>query len=264
MLLRTLRTLGLLLLLPAGLALAASETPARLNRGAWSDFYGTLGERPVVVSLFPRESGELVGSYLFTDTETSEKIALVGMRGADGTVVLSHDSSGGTVADFQGSLMMSDGDPRLRGHFTYAGTDGRFALDAVLRSMSFGVEADRRYNVVHADDAALEAYVGRLKAAILAGDRAWVADQLAFPASVSVGRKRAKVASRKAFVEAWFDRIFHPQALRSLRSARTVNLPVSNGGIMFNNGMIWIFSTQQRPKGFPPGPPRLYIDWLSS
>jgi hypothetical protein len=252
-------------LLLASASLGAQDRSVPLA-GFWHDYEGTLGQRKMFLTFFPSETGELVGNYFFVEDESNIKIPLAGRL--DGhSIELSETGPGDTSGRFRGTLYSEKkGDDK-----GYDRVEGRYERDVGSEPLTFALRmtgsgwgtAAKRYMDLHGTDEEVEQYARRAKAAILARDREWVADQLFYPLKAHVRGKEVLVPTRDDFVTRYFDVIFHADFRRKVKGMQTVDLHQSNGGLMLGGGSIWIFSTQSFPDKLD-GQPRYFLDWFST
>jgi hypothetical protein len=127
------------------------------------------------------------------------------------------------------------------------------ALGLALGTPAFA-EGDR-YAVAGFDDAdAFEDLFDAFQTAVADGDKAGVADIVAFPITVNApgGKKKKKgrpevIATYKDLKEAW-PRVFTPKVKKALAGQSVEKLFVNSKGVMVGEGALWFLSVEGQEK----------------
>ncbi len=226
---RFLPSLLLILLATAGHAL-------NFETGKWYDFEGTLGKTKIQLSLYMTGPGQLKGNYCYTKYE--HKIQLSGSINQN-TIALEELINGKTNAYLNGIVASDDTD-----HFDGTWTDsaGLKSLPVVLslRAICGGTLENRYSDFFFTNENAVEDFMKTAKAAILRGDKNWIANNVRYPLKTTLDGNTPVTIKNAAQMIENFDRIFHPEFKNSIKPLCSCNLFTNYQGAMLGNGQIWI------------------------
>lgn len=220
------------------------------------EYTGTLGGglRIGMGLTFGTDGRSIEGTYFYNKYGRDIRLAgeltnrLVTLRelGADGTV----------TARFTGEFLARD-------------PQGRFGTNQLAREVLVGIwqrsdGADKRVfevsldhiwlrrpgenryaNAGFDDDAAVEEFARRFRAAVLKRDVELVAGMISYPITVEVRGVRHKFASAAA-LKRDYDTVFSAEYVKRIEACATTHLFSKSAGVMLGRGEVWIASVGER------------------
>ncbi len=226
------------LLLVALFALTFSAHAA-LTPYQWTDFVGKMSNTNIALSVYLGEKGKLTGNYCYAKYD--KRINLVGE--VNGTnVVLYEMQNGKQSAIFKGTLL-SDSTDHLQGTWS----DGKTTLPFNVHLTSIGSGSPtKRYRDTKQSDAAVEAYMKKVKVAILESNATWLSTQVNYPYKITGADGKIKSLKNKADFMANYQYVVSESLKKRIADICTCNLFSNYRGIMLGNGEVWI---NERPGG---------------
>ena len=217
----------------------AYSSQAGLSAYQWHDYVGKISKTNISLSIYLNENGKLSGNYCYAKYD--KRIALAGeVRGNE--VVLYEMIDGKQGAQFKGTLKTDSTD-----HFEGTWSDGKTSLpfNVHLSSMNSG-SPTKRYRDTKQSDAAVEAYMKKVKTAILSGNAAWLSTQVSYPYKVSGPDGKIKSLKNKEELVANYKLVVSESLKQRIADICTCNLFMNYRGVMLGNGEVWI---NERPGG---------------
>ncbi|MFM6976039.1 MAG: hypothetical protein ACKOW2_04255 [Sphingobacteriaceae bacterium] len=215
-----------------------------LNPNSWNDYAGNLGSYPIRLSLYLLTDGTVKGTYCYE--KTGLRITLSGILKND-RLELTEWVNGKMNGHLKGVLYTVNADG-FEGKWTNADRTKTYDFNLILAAITYG-SLTHRYKDFKSGDLMVEQYARQIRSAILAENKAWLAEQINYPLKTSFGDKELHVIKSKADFMANYSRIFHPEFIIQIRSACTCNLFYDQDGAMLGNGAIWIDEYVHPPKG---------------
>lgn len=215
------------------------STHAGLTPNQWSDFVGKISNTNISLSVYLGEKGKLSGNYCYAKYD--KRINLVGeVNGSN--VVLYEMQNGQQSAVFKGTLL-SDSTDHLQGTWS----DGKTTLPFNVHLTSIGSGSPtKRYRDTKQSDAAVEAYMKKVKTAILSGNATWLSTQVNYPYKVTGTDGKTKSLKNKTEFVANYQYVVSESLKKRIGDICTCNLFSNYRGIMLGNGEVWI---NERPGG---------------
>jgi hypothetical protein len=209
---------------------------AELKRHWWYDFEGSLSGADIQLSIYVADSGRVSASYCFRQEEV--KFYLDGT--VDGNNIrLFQKVDGQVVAQITGTVFIN-GNDRLEALWSTGADADPMYLGAKLTSMVSGALNGKRYADMDGNDEAVEAFMKKVRSAIVNKETEWLADNIRFPLKVSMGKKKkVTIRNRTQFIsnaEKIINRVF----MEKVRGACVCNMFSNYQGVMLGNGQVWI------------------------
>lgn len=111
---------------------------------------------------------------------------------------------------------------------------------------------ENRYaNAGFEDDAAVEEFARRFRAAVVKQDETTVAGMVDYPITIAVGGKRRKFADPAALKQD-YAAIFTAEYVKRIEACATAHLFSKSSGVMLGRGEVWIASVGVRTSGKEP------------
>lgn len=224
-----------------------------LMEGFWSDFEGKLGEDTITMTLYPDKNNQIQGNYC-NESKNLHKIVLSGAV-IDTFIVLETLDVNNQIITFHGQLKEAYQEKEYLGTF-YSGTvtnntTGNTQPFRLAHNRSSGGTLEHRYMDLFATNDEVDAFVGKMKTAILQKNKKWLAQHLNYPIEASVSKGNIKnIVDERMFI-ANFDVIFPEAFLLRAKTYPTCNLWVQSNGAAFGNGEIWIHNKNgSRPEAY--------------
>lgn len=255
-----------------GTGAAQQQTPTASPPSASAhelyEYVGTLGDNlRIGMSLrFSKDRRQISGTYFYA--KYGRDIRLEGE--ADGRTVKlrEFDETGRQTAAFSGQF--PEQDPRgrygtskldrevLTGTWSKAGDPAEHPFQVSLTHISFAKPNEPRYAVAgFTNDAAVEAFAQKFRAAVLKREADVVAGMLAYPMQINVGGRKRFATS--AAVKQSFDLIFDPELVKRIEATIPFHMFARDQGVMLGNGEVWIapYPLKSGPDGKPVLVPRV-------
>ncbi|TCZ69101.1 hypothetical protein [Flaviaesturariibacter aridisoli] len=230
--------------------LSQAAAAQELEKSTWHDYAGTVGEIPVRLLLHLSSDSIVTAHYCYEKYCT--RIPLSGTVAPSG-IVLRETGNGKTKALFRLQLVKGDS---LTGSWTDATAQRHLIVRLHLVSAIVGVSNKLHYGQ-ESDDSVVDAFMQRVRTALLKRDAAWLATQVRYPVRVFLnGRRVATIRSRSAFL-AHAPAILHKAYLQRIRNTCLCTLFSNYQGVMLGNGEVWI-------RDVYPGKPSLRIVALNN
>jgi hypothetical protein len=222
------------------------------EEGWWQTFEGKIGTASVQLSLYNLGGEQLKGNYCYLKHET--KLQLDG-NNDNGKVKLIETMNGKVTGYFFGSI---DKEDSFTGTWTDSAKTRNIPFRLHLEWASAAPTYSHRYTSLSETDTQVEAFMAKTKAAILKGDKQWLADNIHYPIMVSVNGKRTSIKTKEQFFNN-FDGIVSQSYKNNVGAECTCNLFSNIQGVMLGNGEIWIddFATAK-------GKVKLYIKTINN
>ncbi|MCX8531832.1 hypothetical protein [Chryseobacterium luquanense] len=185
----------------------------------WYDFEGKIADKPVVLSLFIFENGEIKGNYFYRQKEI--KIQLIGELKED-TVRLT-DTNKNTfimkVIDNNSSNDKTD----LAGQYLETINNKTSELNFLLKSNSDGT-FEHRYSRFEASDEEVEKFAKEVLNALLTDNKSWLKNNCYYPLMAEFENSTfGSILNKEQFVNRYS--IIVPKEMKiNLSKARTLNL----------------------------------------
>lgn len=225
-----------LFLLPL-LYLLLSPGPV-IEKNKWNDFEGTVGEAPIQLSLFLLPDNEVKGNYCYKKLEN--RIQLKGKVFGDSVLLTEYL---GTLVNGTFAGKFSGGSDTFEGTWMDKTAAKKLPFRVKLTSITSGT-ASKRYDL-GGTDAAVEAFVKRMRTSIMKDNKEWVAAHVQYPIKVkTVDGKNLLVKNDTQLIKE-FDRIFHQEFKESLKKVCACNMFSNYEGVMIGNGLIWIANSAE-------------------
>lgn len=191
------------------------------------------------MSLYLGEKGQVTGNYCYAKYD--KRIALTGkINGKEVTLYEMQD--GKQTATFKGTLITDSTD-----HFQGTWTDGKTTMPFNVHLSSIGAGSPtKRYNDTKQSDAQVEAYMKKVKTAILSNNKEWLSTQVNYP--YKVANTEGKIISLKNKTEfiSNYNLVVSASLKKRIADICTCNLFMNYRGVMLGNGEVWI---NERPGG---------------
>lgn len=206
-----------------------------LQTGAWATFHGKIGTSYYQLSLFLFKDSTVKGNYVLN--QTSQKVLLTGAIKGNSlnlhAVKQENLSLNGRVT----SANRQDGDV-YSGTFIDATKKTTVPFKFVFGQLVYG-EYNHMYSDLFGTDDEIENYAAKVKQAIIASDKEWVASNIFYPFAHSGIKGHSVIANKKQML-AYYDKIFTPALKELLKKDMTTNLFTKDSKVMLGDGEIWI------------------------
>lgn len=217
-----------------------------LMRTFWSDFRGNIGNKEIVLSLWPDSSNMVKGNYCDL-TNGIHKVEVRGMV-IGSTIELTEFENGEAVGYFSGVFKEEfDGKTYLGSYYIGVWSNHSKTVSMPFKlfyETSSGGSYEHRYMDLYGTNEMVETFIKKIKDAIVEDNRIWLANNMDYPIKVSVAKKDLlEVANEAQFMEL-YDKIFPLAYREEVKSYRTCNLFVQSNGVMFGKGEIWVRNKQ--------------------
>ncbi|MBU3675811.1 MAG: hypothetical protein FGM54_01315 [Chitinophagaceae bacterium] len=212
---------------------------AALTPYQWTDYVGKISNTNISLSVYLGEKGKLTGNYCYAKYD--KRISLVGE--VNGTNVILYEMQHGQQSAFFKGTLLSDSTDHLQGTWS----DGKTTLPFNVHLTSIGSGTPtKRYRDTKQSDAAVEAYMKKVKMAILEGNATWLSTQVNYPYKVTGADGKTKNLKTKAEFMANYKYVVSESLKKRIADICTCNLFSNYRGIMLGNGEVWI---NERPGG---------------
>jgi hypothetical protein len=208
-----------------------------LDKNAWNDFEGTLGDKRIQLSIYVLDSGKLTGNYCNKATET--KIQLIGQISGD-TIVLHEFENGKPKGFFSGRMFVNDMDS-IVGIWTDKDRSKTFAFKIRKESTCYS-NFDKRYSDFYGTENDVENFMKQVKKSILTVDKIWIANHIKYPLTTNLNGKREITIKNNQQLIKYYDQIFYQSFKVDLKSFCACNMFTNYQGTMFGDGQIWIYN----------------------
>lgn len=211
----------------------------------WNDLDGTLGNKPIHLSLYFSENGEIKGHYYYTDNE--KKILLSGHLTGE-QLHLAVIKDGKAYGALEGKITTADSTTYI-GQWFDKSRKQNLSFQLKL-SYSSGGSYEHRYEpgAPYGTDQDVEAFVVALKKAIASGDKLWLADRVIYPFRQRVGTERIVYKNKPEFISK-YDQIVTSAVVEKVKQQSGIDLYCNWQGVQF--GGIWF-------RNSPNSTPKLY------
>lgn len=219
--------------------LSALSATAQLSPNQWSDYKGLMSKTNISMSLYLGDNGKVTGTYCYAKYD--KRIALTG--NSNGRAInLFEMQDGKQTATFKGNLLTDSTD-----HFQGTWSDGKTTMpfDVHLSSISSG-SPTKRYNDTEQTDAQVEAYMKKVKTAILNNNKEWLSTQVSYPYKIYTPDGKTKTLKNKQEFISNYKLVVNESLKKRIADICTCHLFMNFRGVMLGNGEVWI---NERPGG---------------
>jgi hypothetical protein len=219
--------------------LGALSATAQLSPNQWSDYKGLMSKTNISMSLYLGDNGKVSGNYCYAKYD--KRIALTGNSNGR-AITLYEMQDGKQTATFKGNLLTDSTD-----HFQGTWSDGKTTMpfDVHLSSISSG-SPTKRYNDTKQTDAQVEAYMKKVKTAILNNNKEWLSTQVSYPYKVATPDGKTKTLKNKQEFISNYKLVVSESLKKRIADICTCNLFMNYRGVILGNGEVWI---NERPGG---------------
>lgn len=191
------------------------------------------------MSLYLGDNGQVTGNYCYAKYD--KRIGLIGKaNGREITLYEMHE--GQQTGTFKGTLLTDSTD-----HFKGTWSDGKTSMpfDVHLSGITSGTPT-KRYNDTKQSDAQVEAYMKKVKTAILNNNKEWLSTQVNYPYKASTPEgKIVSLKNKQEFISK-YSLVVSEGLKKRIANICTCNLFMNYRGVMLGNGEVWI---NERPGG---------------
>jgi hypothetical protein len=219
--------------------LSALSATAQLSPNQWSDYKGLMSKTNISMSLYLGDNGKVTGTYCYAKYD--KRIALTGNSNGR-AITLYEMQDGKQTATFKGNLLTDSTD-----HFQGTWSDGKTTMpfDVHLSSISSG-SPTKRYNDTEQTDAQVEAYMKKVKTAILNNNKEWLSTQVSYPYKIYTPDGKTKTLKNKQEFISNYKLVVNESLKKRIADICTCHLFMNFRGVMLGNGEVWI---NERPGG---------------
>lgn len=191
------------------------------------------------MSLYLGDNGKVTGTYCYAKYD--KRIALTGNSNGR-AITLYEMQDGKQTATFKGNLLTDSTD-----HFQGTWSDGKTTMpfDVHLSSISSG-SPTKRYNDTEQTDAQVEAYMKKVKTAILNNNKEWLSTQVSYPYKIYTPDGKTKTLKNKQEFISNYKLVVNESLKKRITDICTCHLFMNFRGVMLGNGEVWI---NERPGG---------------
>lgn len=221
------------------LVLGALSANAQLSPNQWSDYKGLMSKTNIAMSLYLGDNGQVTGNYCYAKYD--KRIGLIGKaNGREITLYEMHE--GQQTGTFKGTLLTDSTD-----HFKGTWSNGKTSMpfDVHLSGITSG-SPTKRYNDTKQSDAQVEAYMKKVKTAILNNNKEWLSTQVSYPYKVVTADGKTKTLKNKQEFISNYKLVVSESLKKRIANICTCNLFMNYRGVMLGNGEVWI---NERPGG---------------
>ena len=221
------------------LVLGALSTNAQLSPNQWSDYKGLMSKTNIAMSLYLGDNGQVTGNYCYAKYD--KRIGLIGKaNGREITLYEMHE--GQQTGTFKGTLLTDSTD-----HFKGTWSNGKTSMpfDLHLSGITSGTPT-KRYNDTKQSDAQVEAYMKKVKTAILNNNKEWLSTQVSYPYKASTPEGKIVTLKNKQEFISKYSLVVSEGLKKRIANICTCNLFMNYRGVMLGNGEVWI---NERPGG---------------
>lgn len=191
------------------------------------------------MSLYLGDNGQVTGNYCYAKYD--KRIGLIGKaNGREITLYEMHE--GQQTGTFKGTILTDSTD-----HFKGTWSNGKTSMpfDVHLSGITSGTPT-KRYNDTKQSDAQVEAYMKKVKTAILNNNKEWLSTQVSYPYKASTPEgKIVSLKNKQEFISK-YSLVVSDGLKKRIANICTCNLFMNYRGVMLGNGEVWI---NERPGG---------------
>ena len=191
------------------------------------------------MSLYLGDNGQVTGNYCYAKYD--KRIGLIGKaNGREITLYEMHE--GQQTGTFKGTLLTDSTD-----HFKGTWSNGKTSMpfDLHLSGITSGTPT-KRYNDTKQSDAQVEAYMKKVKTAILNNNKEWLSTQVSYPYKASTPEGKIVTLKNKQEFISKYSLVVSEGLKKRIANICTCNLFMNYRGVMLGNGEVWI---NERPGG---------------
>jgi hypothetical protein len=205
-----------------------------LEVNSWNTFDGSIGSNSSHLSLYLFEDSTIKGNYVLKDN--GKKISVTGHLKPNALFLAEVKNE---KSSFKGNI--STIHDRFEGTRTDSQKKETIPFTFQLSSITGG-SYDQRYSDIYGTDDEVEAFMKKVKNAILTDNKQWVADHVQYPLRHVLSKKYPPINNKKLLMK-YYDQIFSKQFKGKIKHAVTTNLFNKDSAAMLANGEIWIGNT---------------------
>ena len=215
----------------------ANSHSSFLDVNAWNTFNGKLGNDEVQLSLYLFADGSIKGNYVFK--KHNAKIQLIGHPKAN-ALFLTEVTNNNSKIVFRGNLFTDTLD-KFEGTWVDSSQKKTANFYFTLSSINWGYY-EYRYSDMFGTTLEIEAFMDKVKSAILSDNKEWLAAHIHYPTRQVLEKGFTSINNKQELI-LYFNEVFTPNFKNKIRHQYTTNLFTKNGAAMLGDGEIWIGNT---------------------
>jgi hypothetical protein len=213
------------------LLICSSSVCQTLSTG-WSTFSGKIDTYPITLSIYVDENEALTGNYCYNNQE--QRIIIKGTKNGS-HVYLEESIENKKNASFEGSV--DDNTNTIKGKWINASNNKELNFTINLSSRSGETLENRYFSGIPTES--VELFMKKTKESIVKKQKDWLSQNIKYPISVTVFKKRVKIKNQTEFL-AKYATIFSEKFVNEIKKSCSCDIFSNYEGAMFADGLIWV------------------------